>query len=128
LSQLQVGDRAVITSDYSGFGGEGLEPGNVVQITDVDRHLRFPGSEFQFAAVNPSAPNEAYDLFMAHELRPLQEFIAPVEGPTTGLIDPEYVHIIESRQIWVTLPGDTAGHKLSEDQARTLFHQLEEIL
>lgn len=41
---------------------------------------------------------------------------------------PEYVHVIESRQIWVTLPGDTAGHKLSEDEARTLFHQLEAIL
>lgn len=39
-----------------------------------------------------------------------------------------YVNVIESRAIWVTLPGDNAGHKLTEDEARALFVQLEEIL
>lgn len=125
MSQFQVGDHAVITSDYS--GGEGFEVGDVVKIVEVDRHLRYTGTKYPYVAVSPNAPNGSYELFMSHELRPLQ-VVAPVEGPTTGLIDPEYVHVIESRQIWVTLPGDTAGHRLTEDQARTLFHQLEEIL
>lgn len=50
--------------------------------------------------------------------------------PRTELLcaDPEYVHVIESRQIWVTLPGDTAGHKLTEDEVKTLFRQLEAVI
>jgi hypothetical protein len=41
---------------------------------------------------------------------------------------PKFVNVIESRTIWVTLPGDNAGHKLSEDDAQALFRQLEAIL
>jgi hypothetical protein len=41
---------------------------------------------------------------------------------------PKFVNVITSRTIWVTLPGDNAGHKLTEDDAQALFRQLEAIL
>jgi hypothetical protein len=53
--------------------------------------------------------------FPARELRPLT--------PKTV-----FVHVQTQRTIWVTLPGDTAGHKLSNDDALALLRQLEEAL
>jgi hypothetical protein len=41
---------------------------------------------------------------------------------------PAFVHVVTQRTVWVTLPGDNAGHKLSEDDAQALFRQLEAIL
>lgn len=41
---------------------------------------------------------------------------------------PQFVNVVTSRSIWVTLPGDNAGHKLTEDEARALFRQLEEVI
>lgn len=43
-------------------------------------------------------------------------------------LEPEFVHVQVSKAIWVTLPGDTAGHKLTNDEALTLLRQLEEAL
>lgn len=41
---------------------------------------------------------------------------------------PQFVNVVTSRSIWVTLPGDNAGHRLTNDDALTLLRQLEEAL
>lgn len=64
------------------------------------------------------------------EITTKRYFYLAAEGQVEH-VDPrpeKFVNVIESRTIWVTLPGDNAGHKLSEDDAQALFRQLEEIL
>lgn len=38
------------------------------------------------------------------------------------------VRRVEQPVIWVTLPGDNASHKLTEQQAKELLRKLEEVV
>jgi hypothetical protein len=51
-----------------------------------------------------------------------------VEASNLTLETPRFVHVVTQRTVWVTLPGDTAGHKLTNDDALALLRQLEEAL
>ena len=98
MTQFKVGDRVRDTVEEHSTYGE---TGTVV------------GVPWNYAARVKYDKDGSYGLYFKGELE---------------LIEPEFVHVVERREIWVTLPGDTAGHKLTEEQARTLFRQLEEIV
>lgn len=38
------------------------------------------------------------------------------------------VRRVERAEYWITLPGDIASHKLTEQQAKQLLRQLEEVV
>lgn len=110
---LNIGDRVTILFDAPYYGDEGtvrsVTPGRNALVAVDGRS----GVTFYYADELQVAPTPA---------QRIAEYV--MSESTTD----DYVHVVDARQIWVTLPGDTAGHKLTETQARTLFHQLEEIL
>lgn len=43
-------------------------------------------------------------------------------------LSPRFVNVVDNPSIWVTLPGDNAGHKLTTAEAKQLLRELEEVV
>ena len=55
-------------------------------------------------------------------------FRAPIQGFGQSSAQSVTVRRVEQPAIWITLPGDNASHKLSEQQAKDLLRKLEEVV
>lgn len=102
MSGFKIGDRVLVRSPrYPEFNGPATVsylPKNLLAPTNV--HVRQEGRE------------------------------GPLSFPVNEVLlaDPQFVNVQTQKTIWVTLPGDNAGHKLTNDDALTLLRQLEEAL
>lgn len=97
---MKIGDRVVSTQR----GGEG--PGVIVE----NFGQQFPG---EFSVVLDRGGSGARRYIKTYDLTPET---------------PRFVNVVTQKTVWVTLPGDNAGHKLTNDDALTLLRQLEEAL
>lgn len=71
-------------------------------------------------------PKSAYPYLVKYDEDPLGR--GAYRADELELVEPQFVNVTTARSIWVTLPGDNAGHRLTEDEARALFRQLEEVV
>jgi hypothetical protein len=104
---FKVGDRVRITAAYEQYAG----------LTGTVERVNLGGDAYPYALTLD--PN---DVFKSEG----GDFL--VERDEIEALTPQFVNVVTSRSIWVTLPGDNAGHRLTESEARALFVQLEEIL
>ena len=105
MSTLKVGDRVRLDDDHGRFGYSGV--GTVRRLTSVGDYVLDFEEVFVSGMPEATAPGIGFPL------------------SRLTLLDSPFVNVIENRSIWITLPGDIAGHRLTEEQAKQLLWELE---
>jgi hypothetical protein len=118
LSKFQIGDVVRVNGNYVwSIRGVG-DVGTVVSLSNG----RNDYVEVSFDDGSPFTNYHFYD----DEL----DLLRPFEPETNVPVPGQYVNVKEHRhfEYWITLPGDTKSHKLTEQEAYALFRQLEDVL